>query len=104
MNSLEMVEQNVASASGAIAGCMTESDKKLVEQVKEEIRRQVKIRPSNAFSGREIHVHFLDAIFSGRSSGLLLFFGFRISCRVFDLVCVLLKVYGHLWQPAQPGI
>lgn len=43
MNSLEMVEQNVASASGAIAGCMTESDKKLVEQVKEEIRRQVKV-------------------------------------------------------------
>ncbi len=43
MNSLEMVEQNVASASGAIAGCMTESDKKLVEQVREEIRRQVKV-------------------------------------------------------------
>lgn len=43
MNSLEMVEQNIGTASSSYAGCMTDSDKALVEQVKEEIRKTVKV-------------------------------------------------------------
>ena len=43
MNSLEMVEQNLASASAAEPGCMTASDLALIERVKEEIRRCVKV-------------------------------------------------------------
>lgn len=43
MNSMEMVEQNVKTASEAGAGCLTESDRKLIDQVKEEIRRNVKV-------------------------------------------------------------
>lgn len=38
MNSLEMVEQNIRTASSSYAGCMTDSDKALAEQVKDEIR------------------------------------------------------------------
>ena len=43
MNSLEMVEQNIGTASSSYAGCMTDSDKDLVEQVKDEIRKTVKV-------------------------------------------------------------
>lgn len=43
MNSMEMVEQNVKTASGSPAGCMTEEDFALVEQVKREIERSVKV-------------------------------------------------------------
>lgn len=43
MNSLEMVEQNIKTASSSYTGCMTDSDKALVEQVKEEIRKTVKV-------------------------------------------------------------
>lgn len=43
MHSLEMVQQNLAWASQAQAGCMTASDRALVEKVKEAIRRQVKV-------------------------------------------------------------
>lgn len=43
MNSLEMVAQNIKTASSSYAGCMTDSDKALVEQVKEEIRKTVKV-------------------------------------------------------------
>lgn len=42
MSSLEMVEQNLAAASAARPGCMTDSDRALIERVKEEIRRCVK--------------------------------------------------------------
>ena len=43
MNSVEMVEQNLSTASKAHPGCMTTSDKELVEQVREEISRSVKV-------------------------------------------------------------
>lgn len=43
MNSLEMIRQNLQTASEAAPGCMTESDRKLLELVKEEIRKSVKI-------------------------------------------------------------
>lgn len=43
MNSMEMVEQNLATAAQAWPGCMTDSDKALVEKVREEIRRSVKV-------------------------------------------------------------
>lgn len=43
MNSMEMVEQNVKTASEAGAGCLTESDRRLIDQVKEEIRKNVKV-------------------------------------------------------------
>lgn len=43
MNSMEMVEQNLKTASEAYVGCMTASDRKLVEQVKEEIAKNVKV-------------------------------------------------------------
>ena len=43
MNSLEMVEQNVKTAVEAYPGCLTDSDRALIEQVKEEIRKSVKV-------------------------------------------------------------
>ena len=43
MSSPEMVEQNLQTASEAIPGCLTDSDKALLELVKEEIRRSVKV-------------------------------------------------------------
>lgn len=43
MNSLEMVEQNIKTAENAPAGCMTEDDFALVEQVKTEIEKNVKV-------------------------------------------------------------
>ena len=43
MSSMEMVEQNMAAASEAAPGCMTASDQALIEKVKEEIRRSVKV-------------------------------------------------------------
>jgi len=43
MNSMEMVEQNVKTASESPAGCMTEDDFALVEQVKREIEKSVKV-------------------------------------------------------------
>ena len=42
MSSMEMVEQNLAVASSACSGCMTEADRALIEGVKEEIRRTVR--------------------------------------------------------------
>ena len=42
MSSLEMVEQNLAVAASAAPGCMTDSDRALIERVKEEVRRSVK--------------------------------------------------------------
>ena len=38
-----MVEQNLQTASEAVPGCMTDSDKALLELVKEEIRKNVKV-------------------------------------------------------------
>ncbi|MCM1088420.1 MAG: aldo/keto reductase [Muribaculaceae bacterium] len=43
MNSLEMVKQNLQTASASHTGCMSESDKTLVERVKKEIQRSVKV-------------------------------------------------------------
>jgi predicted aldo/keto reductase-like oxidoreductase len=43
MNSVEMVEQNVCTASASFVGCMTDSDRALIEQVKEEIYAHVKV-------------------------------------------------------------
>lgn len=43
MNSMEMVEQNVKTACETGAGCMTEHEQALVEQVKAEIARSVKV-------------------------------------------------------------
>ncbi|MCM1145790.1 MAG: aldo/keto reductase [Blautia sp.] len=43
MNSLEMVKQNLQTASVSHMGCMSESDKTLVERVKKEIQRSVKV-------------------------------------------------------------
>ncbi len=43
MNSMEMVEQNVRTASESAVGCLTESDRELIEQVKAEIQKNVKV-------------------------------------------------------------
>lgn len=43
MNSMEMVEQNIKTASEAYVGCLTESDKELIRQVKCEIEKHVKV-------------------------------------------------------------
>lgn len=43
MNSMEMVEQNVRTASEYGVGCMTESDRALVEAVRQEITKHVKV-------------------------------------------------------------
>lgn len=43
MNSMEMVEENIKTASEAFPGCMTESDLRLIEQVKKEIEKSVKV-------------------------------------------------------------
>lgn len=43
MNSLEMVEQNIKTAESSPVGCMTEDDFALVEQVKAEIEKNVKV-------------------------------------------------------------
>ena len=43
MSSMEMVEQNMAVASACRPGCMTDSDRELLERVREEIRRCVKV-------------------------------------------------------------
>ncbi len=43
MNSLEMVEENVKTAEASAPGCLTESDRTLVEKVKEEIAKSVKV-------------------------------------------------------------
>ncbi len=43
MNSMEMVEENIKTACESEPGCMTEDDMRLVEQVKEEIARRVKV-------------------------------------------------------------
>lgn len=43
MNSLEMVEQNLKTASESTPGCMTDSDKELIELVKQEITKHVKV-------------------------------------------------------------
>ncbi len=43
MNSMEMVEQNIRTASEAFVGCLTASDKALVEKVKCEIEKNVKV-------------------------------------------------------------
>ena len=43
MNSLEMVEQNLKTASEAHPGCMTDSDRALLQLVKEEIQKNVKV-------------------------------------------------------------
>ena len=43
MNSLKMVRENIQTASSAHAGCMTDSDRALVEKVRAEIRRSVKV-------------------------------------------------------------
>ena len=43
MNSMEMVEQNLKTASESYVGCLTASDAALIEQVKEEIKKHVKV-------------------------------------------------------------
>lgn len=43
MNSMEMVEENIKTACESEPGCMTEEDMRLVERVKEEIARHVKV-------------------------------------------------------------
>lgn len=43
MNSMEMVEQNIKTAEESPVGCMTEDDFALVEQVKREIAKNVKV-------------------------------------------------------------
>lgn len=43
MNSMEMVEQNVKTACESPVGCLTDSDRRLIEQVKEEIAKKVKV-------------------------------------------------------------
>lgn len=43
MNSMEMVTENVKTASEAYPGCMTAEELQLVERVKEEIKRHVKV-------------------------------------------------------------
>ena len=39
MNSMEMVEQNVKTASESLVGCLTESDQELIEKVKAELQK-----------------------------------------------------------------
>lgn len=43
MNSMEMVEQNVKTASESFIGCLTPDDKALIEQVKAEIAKKVMV-------------------------------------------------------------
>ncbi|MCQ2538506.1 MAG: aldo/keto reductase [Lachnospiraceae bacterium] len=43
MNSMEMVEENLITAETAVPGCMTESDKQLVADVKAEIEKSIKV-------------------------------------------------------------
>lgn len=43
MNSMEMVEQNLKTASDAFVGCLTDEDAALIEQVKQEIEQKVKV-------------------------------------------------------------
>ena len=43
MNSMEMVEQNLKTASDAFVGCLTDEDAALIEQVKREIAQKVKV-------------------------------------------------------------
>ncbi|MCI9471771.1 MAG: aldo/keto reductase [Lachnospiraceae bacterium] len=43
MDSLKTVEQNLKTAAEALPGCMTDLDRKLLEQVKKEIEKYVKI-------------------------------------------------------------
>ena len=43
MNSMEMVEQNIKTASESPVGCLTDSDIALVSQVKREIEKSVKV-------------------------------------------------------------
>ncbi|MGN0143175.1 MAG: aldo/keto reductase [Roseburia sp.] len=43
MNSLEMVEQNVKTASESPVGCLTDSDRALIDRVKAEIAKSVKV-------------------------------------------------------------
>ena len=43
MNDMDMVRQNVKTASEAFAGCLTEDDRKLIRCVKDEINRTVKV-------------------------------------------------------------
>lgn len=43
MNSMKMVRENVKTASKSSAGCLTESDKALIEKVKQEILKSVKV-------------------------------------------------------------
>lgn len=43
MNSIEMVEQNLKTASESPVGCLSESDRTLIEQVKAEIEKCVKV-------------------------------------------------------------
>lgn len=43
MNSLEMVNENLETAGNSYPGCMTESDKALIEAVKAEIKKSVKV-------------------------------------------------------------
>lgn len=43
MNSMEMVEHNLKTASDAFVGCLTDEDAALIEQVKQEIAQKVKV-------------------------------------------------------------
>jgi hypothetical protein len=43
MNSMEMVRQNIETAAQSHPGCMTDSDRALIEQVKREINKSVKV-------------------------------------------------------------
>ncbi len=43
MNSIRMVEENLRTAAQAYPGCMSDADKKLLEQVKKEIQKSVKV-------------------------------------------------------------
>ena len=43
MSSMEMVRENVKTASESSQGCLTESDKELIGKVKEEILKSVKV-------------------------------------------------------------
>ena len=43
MNSIKMIEENVACASDAAAGCFTEKEEKLISRVKEEISKKIKV-------------------------------------------------------------
>lgn len=43
MNSMEMVEQNVKTAAGSYIGCLTKEDRELIDRVKSEIEKNVKV-------------------------------------------------------------